>query len=262
MSVHILQKKKQQGKKISMLTCYDFPSAQIISKSSVDCVLVGDSVAMTVHGLKSTVHATMEMMVLHTAAVARGLSNQFLVADLPFMAYRKSLEDTVENTKQLLQAGAHAVKLEGADDFSLQQIKHLVNSGVPVIGHIGLQPQSVLLLGGYKVQGKNTQQAQLLLEQAYKLQDAGCVAIVLECIPSALAFEITQALMIPTIGIGAGPDTDGQVLVWHDVLAIQPQFIPKFVKQYAEVGQDTLQAIQQFHDEVEQGIFPCENYAF
>lgn len=262
MSIQVLQKKKLQGKKISMLTCYDFPSAQIISKSAIDCVLVGDSLAMTVHGLKSTVHATMEMMTLHTAAVARGLSGQFLVADLPFMAYRKSLQDTVENTQRLLQAGAHAVKLEGADDFSIQQIKHLVDSGVPVIGHIGLQPQSVLLLGGYKVQGKNTEQAQLLLEQAYKLQDAGCVAIVLECIPSVLAFEITQALMIPTIGIGAGPDTDGQVLVWHDILAIQPQFVPKFVKQYASVGGEILQAIQQFHLEVEQGVFPCKNYAF
>lgn len=262
MSIHVFQKKKRQGQKISMLTCYDYPSAQIIAKSSIDCVLVGDSVAMTVHGLKSTVHATMEMMKMHTAAVSRGLGPQFLLADLPFMAYRKTLEDTVENTKQLLQAGAHAVKLEGADDFTLNQIRHLVESGVPVVGHIGLQPQSVLLLGGYKVQGRDQQQAKLLLAQALKLQEVGCIAVVLECIPKELASEITQALIIPTIGIGAGSFTDGQVLVWHDLLAMQTQFLPKFVKQYACVGSEILQAIEQFHQEIEQGVFPCEQYSF
>jgi 3-methyl-2-oxobutanoate hydroxymethyltransferase len=262
MSILRFQTKKQSGQKISMVTCYDYPSAVMVAKTAIDCILVGDSVAMTVHGLNSTIHATMEMMVMHTKAVSRGIGKQFLVADLPFMSYRSSLEHTVEHTKSLLQAGAHAVKLEGADDYALTHIRHLVESGAPVMGHIGLQPQSVLTLGGYKIQGKESTQAKKLLQHALKLQEAGCFAIVLECIPSELAAFITRELSIPTIGIGAGIDTDGQVLVWHDLLALQTDFLPKFVKQYQAVGDVVVQALAQYHQEVEGGLFPTLDHSF
>lgn len=262
MSILRFQTKKQAGQKISMVTCYDYPSAMKVAKTAIDCVLVGDSLAMTVHGLSSTVHATMEMMLMHTAAVSRGIGKQFLVADMPFMSYRGGLNNTVENTRKLLQAGAHAVKLEGADPYALKHIKHLVESGAPVMGHIGLQPQSVLTLGGYKIQGKETNQAKKLLDDALKLQEAGCFSIVLECIPSELAAFITQNLSIPTIGIGAGVDTDGQVLVWHDLLALQSQFLPKFVKQYQAVGDLVIQALNDYHQEVEAGIFPTAEHSF
>ncbi len=262
MKIHHFKRKKEQKQKITVLTCYDYPSARIIAESKIDCVLVGDSVAMAVHGHASTITATMEMMELHAAAVARGLACQFLVVDLPFLCHKASLEDTVKNVKRLFQAGAHAVKIEGADDNLFQTMRHLVTAGVPVMGHIGLTPQSLHQLGGYVVQGKEKEQAELLLQQALQLEKAGCFAIVLECVPCEVAREITNALKIPTIGIGAGAETDGQVLVWHDMLGLQTEFKPKFVKHFLEGKEVLLNAINSYAEEVRQGQFPNLEHTF
>lgn len=262
MSIQRFQNKKNQQQKLTMVTCYDYPSARLVAQTDIDCVLVGDSVAMTVHGYPSTTMATIEMMTLHTQAVARGLGSQFLVADMPFLAHRGSRQRTNDNALRLLQAGAHAVKIEGADAFSCQEIAVLVQAGVPVMGHIGLQPQSVLTLGGFKVQGRNDAQAQKIMDEALKLQDAGCFAIVIECVPAQLALHISQQLHIPTIGIGAGPGTDGQVLVWHDLLGLQQEFLPKFVKQYRNLGEDIVKGLQAYHLEVMQNAFPTSEHIY
>lgn len=262
MKIHDFKQKKQDQQKICMMTCYDYPSARTIAESEIDCVLVGDSVAMAVHGHETTLMATLEMMVLHTRAVARGLAKQFLIVDLPFLSHKISLANTVSDCKQLLQAGAHAVKIEGADSDTCQTIAYLVNAGVPVVGHIGLTPQSIHQLGGYKVQGKNQAQAESLLQQAYDLESAGCFALVIECVPQHLATSITQALTIPTIGIGAGAGTDGQVLVWHDMLGLQTYFNPVFVKKYAQGKQYFLEAINQYAQDVRQVHFPQTEHAF
>lgn len=262
MKIHDFKRKKAEQSKITMITCYDYPSAQIVALSAIDCILVGDSVAMAVHGHHSTIMATMDMMVLHTEAVARGLGKQFLIADLPFLAHRESKAQTISNVRRLLQAGAHAVKIEGADQQTCETINYLVDSGVPVIGHIGLTPQSVHQLGGYKVQGKNQEQAIQLMEQAANLEAAGCFALVLECIPQQLGRDISQSLSIPTIGIGAGNDTDGQVLVWHDLLGLQTDFNPKFLKRYAQGKAYFLEAIDQYALEVSQSEFPLKEHSF
>lgn len=262
MKIHDFKRKKEQQKKISMLTCYDYPSACMIADSKVDCVLVGDSVAMVVHGHSSTIMANMEMMLLHTAAVARGLSGQFLVSDLPFLCHRASLSETIQNVKQLLQAGAHAVKIEGGDADVCQTITHLVTAGVPVMGHIGLTPQSVLQLGGYKIQGRAQEEAAMLVQQARDLESAGCFALVIECVPGQLAKTITDNLSIPTIGIGAGVETDGQVLVWHDMLGLQTEFKPRFVKQFADGKAYLLAGINAYAQEVHHAHFPTKEHAF
>lgn len=262
MSISRFAKKKQSQQKLSMITCYDYASAKIASQTDIDVLLVGDSLAMVVHGFESTVMATMEMMVLHTKAVARGVGSQFIITDMPFMAHRGSLDKTVDIAKKLVQAGAHAIKIEGADHYTLEAISHLVTSSVPVMGHIGLQPQSILALGGYKVQGRCENTKNRLLEEAKALQNAGCFAIVLECVPENVAKFITDALLIPTIGIGAGAHTDGQVLVWHDALGLQNQWVPKFVKQYQTAEAWMIEALQQYHLEVEQGIFPATEHCY
>ncbi len=245
-----------------MLTCYDYPSALMIAESNIDCVLVGDSVAMMMHGHESTIMATMEMMTLHTSAVARGLKNQFLVSDLPFLSHRESRKNTIANVKTLLQAGAHAVKIEGGDADTCETIAYLVTAGIPVMGHIGLTPQSILQLGGYKVQGKVHEQATLLLQQAQNLEAAGCFALVIECVPSQLAKTITQSLTIPTIGIGAGKDTDGQVLVWHDMLGLQTELKPRFIKHFVQGKEILLSAIQDYAQEVHKADFPTLEHSF
>lgn len=262
MKIHDFKIKKQERIKISMLTCYDYPSARIIAESNIDCVLVGDSVAMTVHGHDTTVTATTDMMVLHTQAVARGLSNQFIVTDLPFLSHKISLAHTIEQVRLLLQAGAHAVKIEGADEDTCKTISYLVNAGIPVMGHIGLTPQSIHQLGGYKVQGKNQEQADRLLKQAFALEESGCFALVIECVPQNLAKTITHSLDIPTIGIGAGSDTDGQVLVWHDMLGLQSAFTPKFAKKYTQGKDIFLEAINAYVHQVQHVNFPTPEYAF
>lgn len=262
MKIQDFKRKKQEQQKIAMLTCYDYPSACMIAESNVDCVLVGDSVAMTVHGYDNTIMATVDMMVLHTEAVARGLKHQFLISDLPFLSHKMSLAHTVDNVTRLLRAGAHAIKIEGGDSDTCKTIAHLVSAGVPVIGHIGLTPQSIHQLGGFKVQGKSQEHADALLQQALDLEQAGCFAVVIECVPQDVAKRITHTLNIPTIGIGAGADTDGQVLVWHDMLGLQTHFNFKFVKRYAQGKEMLLEAINAYAQQVHQVSFPTPEHAF
>jgi 3-methyl-2-oxobutanoate hydroxymethyltransferase len=262
MKILDFKRKKQEQHKISMLTCYDYPSACILAESNIDCVLVGDSVAMAVHGHKTTITATIEMMILHTQAVARGLTNQFLITDLPFLSHKISRSRTVDQVKSLLQAGCHAVKIEGGDADTCQTIDYLVKAGVPVMGHIGLTPQSIHQLGGYKVQGKSQEQAEHLIQQARDLELAGCFAVVIECVPQQVARDITQILTVPTIGIGAGSGTDGQVLVWHDMLGLQTSFNPKFVKKYEQGKVIFIEAINKYVEEVQQLNFPTAEFAF
>lgn len=251
---------KQQQRKIAMLTCYDAALAQIFSQTDVDCLLVGDSVAMVCHGFPSTIYATMEMMALHTEAVRRGDPSAFIIADMPFTSFRKTLADTVENARRLMVAGANAVKIEGIDGHA-DHIAHLVQSGIPVMGHLGLVPQSVNTLGGYKVQGKEDAAAADMLRQARALEKAGAFAIVLECVPTKLAQEITQALSIPTIGIGAGNLCDGQVLVWQDMTGLMPS-TPKFVRRYMEVGTEIGKAANRYVAEVKESSFPSATESY
>lgn len=262
MKIHDFKLKKEQKSKITMLTCYDYPSACIVADSNLDCVLVGDSVAMTVHGHESTIMATMDMMVLHTSAVARGLRDEFLITDLPFLAYQGSINHTLDNVKQLFQAGAQAIKLEGADASLCETISRLTAAGIPVMGHIGLTPQFIHQLGGYIIQGKKQEQSDLLLQQAQRLEAAGCFAIVIECVPQWVAKTISEALHIPTIGIGAGVHTDGQVLVWHDLLGLQTNFKPKFIKQFAQSRNALLSAINAYVEEVQHLHFPASEHVF
>lgn len=242
-------------RKMSMVTCYDAPSARLAEQSTVDMLLVGDSVAMTVHGHASTIHATMDMMLMHVEAVRRGSRSKFIVADLPFLIHRLGKEKAVWEAGRLLQAGADAVKIEGLHGHE-DVIHHVVASGIPVMGHTGLTPQSVVALGGWKVQGKTQESAHQILKDAQELEAIGCFTVVLECIPSPLGKMITKTLNIPTIGIGAGPFTDGQVLVWHDFLGINLSFKPKFVRQYCELETQMIQALNQYHDSVVSETFP------
>lgn len=261
--------RKSSGTKISVVTCYDYTSALIVASTNIDCVLVGDSVAMTMHGQASTLSATIEQMVMHTEWVVRGLKDgtetgnkpPFIIGDLPFLSYRKELSANVEAALAIMQAGANAVKLEGAKG-NLELIAHLVDSGVPVMGHLGLTPQSVNQMGGYKVQGKTPEAYKTILEDAKALEAVGCFAIVLECVPSQLGKEISSQIQIPTIGIGAGNETDGQVLVWQDVLGLNRQFKPKFVKKYFDGFGSFQDALNQYHAEVLDKSFPSENESF
>lgn len=255
MNILNFKKKKLAGEKIVMVTCYDAPSAAIVEKSKVDCVLVGDSVAMVVHGHPNTTHATMDMMVLHTAAVARGNQSKFIVGDMPFLSYRVSMADTLLNAGRLIKAGAHSIKLEGAKG-NLETITHLVDSGIPVMGHLGLTPQSIHQLGGNKVQAKTKDMAERLLIEALAVEKAGAFALVLECVPSQVAELVSQKLSIPTIGIGAGPKTDGQVLVWHDFLGLQNEFSPKFLKRYFNAEERFIGALNRYSTEVVDEAFP------
>jgi 3-methyl-2-oxobutanoate hydroxymethyltransferase len=261
MNIFDFIKKKNCGDKISMITCYDYTSACILSQTTVDCLLVGDSVAMTMHGFKDTLSATLDMMCFHTAAVGRGAGNKFIVSDLPFLSYRKSLSQNISAAQMLMQAGAHAIKLEGATG-NLKLIKHLVESGIPVMGHLGLTPQFIHTLGGYKVQGKTQEAAARLKEDAILLQEAGCFSLVLECIPTQLAKEITESLSIPTIGIGAGPLTDGQVLVFQDLLGLNINFKPKFVKAFVNGFDHIKDGVDTFVNSINLGEFPQNEHCY
>jgi 3-methyl-2-oxobutanoate hydroxymethyltransferase len=246
---------------LSMVTCYDHAFARVLDTTPVDCLLVGDSVAMVVHGLPSTVHADVAMMTLHTRAVVRGAPQKFVVADMPFLAARKGLEPAMDAVHALMQAGAHAVKLEGAAG-QLDLIAHIVESGVPVMGHLGLTPQSVHALGGHRVQGRDDGAAARIRADAKRLADAGCFALVLECVPMTLARQITESLPIPTIGIGAGLHTDGQVLVLHDLLGLTTGHLPKFVRRFADGSTLVADAVARFHDEVGARSYPRCNEAY
>lgn len=261
MSIVELTKKKITKEKIVILTCYDYSFARIFNDSSLDALLVGDSLAMTMHGFKDTVSATLPMMELHTAAVCRGAPAKFIISDLPFLSYRQSLSRSVIAVQTLMQAGAQAIKLEGAAG-NLSLIMHLVESGIPVMGHIGLTPQFIHRFGGYKVQGKTSAQAERLKQDALALEQAGCFAIVLECVPSQLAKEITATLKISTIGIGAGVDTDGQILVMQDLLGLNLDFKPKFVSHFLNSGQLIRAAVDHYSYSVKQKKFPGHEHSY
>lgn len=254
--------KKKAGQKITMLTAYDYPFANFVDEAGIDMILVGDSLSMVIQGNDTTLPVTIEEMIYHTKIVAKATKRAMVVADMPFMSYQISIEEATRNAGRLVkEAGAHAVKLEGGREI-LGQIKAITEAEIPVIGHLGLTPQAVLRMGGYKLQGKLPEQANRIKEDALMLQDAGVVAIVLEVIPSELAKEITKSLEIPTIGIGAGPYCDGQVLVLHDLLGLFERFTPKFVKKYAHIRDDILKAIKQYKEEVEKGVFPDKEHSF
>ncbi|MCM2981021.1 3-methyl-2-oxobutanoate hydroxymethyltransferase [Niallia circulans] len=255
-------KMKQKGEKITMLTAYDYPSAKLVEQAGTDLILVGDSLGMVVLGYNSTVPVTIDDMIHHGKAVKRGAEDTFIVIDMPFMSYHLSRRDTLLNAASLIQeTGANAVKLEGADDV-IEQINYLTNAGIPVMAHLGLTPQSVGVLGGYKVQGKSSDEAKRLMDNALKCQAAGAFAIVLECVPMQVAKEVSKRLDIPTIGIGAGSETDGQVLVYHDLITYGVDRVAKFVKQYANVNEAISLAIDQYISEVKMGAFPEMKHSF
>jgi 3-methyl-2-oxobutanoate hydroxymethyltransferase len=261
LSVLDFQARKLAREKISMVTCYDYTSAQVLNDTEVDTLLVGDSLAMVMHGFDSTVHATIDLMALHVAAVARGAPDKFIVGDMPFLAVRKGLKDAMDGVQQLMQAGAHSVKIEGQKGQT-ELMAHIVDSGVPVMGHLGLTPQAVHGLGGHKVQGREDDDARALVESAKVLEQAGCFALVLECVPTELAREITRSISIPTIGIGAGVHTDGQVLVLQDMLGMNPHFKPKFLKHYANGHALMSDAVNRFDAEIRHGCFPSKRESY
>ncbi|MGM0854426.1 MAG: 3-methyl-2-oxobutanoate hydroxymethyltransferase [Bacillota bacterium] len=255
-------KMKNKREKISMLTAYDFPSAKIAEEAGIDVILVGDSLGMVVLGYDSTVPVTVEDMIHHTKAVKRGAKDTFIVTDMPFMSYHLSRDETLKTAAQILQqGGAHAVKVEGGDHV-IDRIHSLTSAGIPVMAHLGLTPQSVGVLGGYKVQGKTADSAKKLIDDALKCEQAGAFALVLECVPKQIAKGISEALTIPTIGIGAGSETDGQVLVFHDLVTYGVNRVPKFVKQYSNVSEAIHSSIKNYIEEVKGKSFPSDDHSF
>lgn len=255
-------KKKAEGRKISMITAYDYPFALIADEAEIDAILVGDSLAMVVQGLDNTLPVTMDEMIYHTKMVSKAAKNAMVIGDMPFMSYQVSVEEAVRNAGRFLkEAGASAVKMEGGDDVK-EHIKAMTRADIPVMAHIGLTPQAIHRMGGYKVQGKTKDAARRLLDEAHTIEDAGAFALILEAIPTGLAIKITKELSIPTIGIGAGVHCDGQVLVLHDVIGLFERFVPKFVKRYANVKDDVLKALRAYKNDVEKGLFPSEEHSF
>ncbi len=253
---------KKRGERIAVVTAYDAPSARLADAAGVECLLVGDSAAMTVLGYTSTVAVTIEEMLILTRAVVRGARTPIVVGDMPFGSFQVSDETAVENAVRFIkEGGADAVKLEGAGR-TLSRVKAIVGAGIPAMGHVGLTPQSASILGGYKPQGRTARKAHRLLNDALALEEAGCFAVVLEAIPGQVASHITAALSIPTIGIGAGPGCDGQVLVWHDILGLTPGHVPQFVKQYAGIGNDILGALTKYVADVRAGAFPEARHTY
>ena len=261
-TVTTLQQQKLEGRRISMLTCYDYTTACLMEAAGVDTVLIGDSLGMTMLGYDDTLPVTMEDMIHHTAAVSRGLKNTFLIADMPFMSYQTSIYDAVANAGRLMKEGhAQAVKLEGGAKVC-EQIEAITKADIPVVAHLGLTPQSVNAFGGFKVQGKNEAQAKQILEDALAVEKAGAFMVVLECIPEKLATLITKRLSIPTIGIGAGAGCDGQVLVYQDMLGMFEGIKPKFVKQFAQIGKEMKEAFSAYDKAVKAGEYPSKEHSF
>lgn len=261
-TIHTLRKMKEAGERIGMLTAYDAAFARILDEAGCDVLLVGDSVANTLQGEKNTLAVTVDMMVYHCRLVSRAARRAHVVGDMPFMSYQVSVEEAVRNAGRLVaEGGAESVKLEGGSEF-VETIRAIVRAGIPVMGHIGLTPQSVHKMGGYVVQGREEEKARRLREDAKALEEAGCYALVLEGIPMELAQEITAELRIPTIGIGAGPHCDGQVLVIHDLLGMDPSFKPKFVKRYADLHSVVGDAVRAYLSEVREGSFPDDAHSF
>lgn len=261
-TVLTIQQQKIMKDKITMLTAYDYSTAKLIDEAGINMILVGDSLGLVMLGYEDTISVTMEDMIHHTAAVARGCKNSFIVADMPFMSYQTSIYDAVLNAGRLMKEGrANAVKLEGGEKLC-PQIKAIVEASIPVVAHIGLTPQSVNAFGGFKVQGKNAETAKKLLKDAKAVEEAGAFAVVLECVPAELAELISESISIPTIGIGAGAGCDGQVLVYQDMLAMFRDFKPKFVKCFANVGEVMEAAFKQYIEETKSGIFPGEEHSY
>ena len=261
-TIQQLAQMKRDGNKIPMVTAYDYTAARIADAAGIPIILVGDSLGMVVLGYDSTIPVTMDDMVRHTRMVSRGASDALIVADLPFMAYQVDANEAMRNAGRLMQeGGAHTVKMEGGVAIA-DTVRRIVDAGAPVMGHIGLTPQSVNALGGYRVQGRTRATARRLLDDAVALQDAGAYSVVLECVPSPLAKVITERLTIPTIGIGAGPDCDGQVQVFHDMLGLFPDFLPKHARRYATLSDDITAAFRQYADDVRAGDFPAESESF
>lgn len=257
-----LIKKKAEGAKITMLTAYDYPFAKIVDEAGIDIVLVGDSLAMVVQGLENTLPVTMQEMLYHAKLVKRAVANALVVGDMPFMSYQACIEDTLRNAGRFLKdAGCEAVKIEGGMEV-VSRVRALTRSDIPVMAHIGLTPQSVHRMGGYRIQGRGEAEAGRLMEEALALEEAGAFSMVVEAVPMALAGRISKKLSIPVIGIGAGPRCDGQVLVLHDVLGIFDRFLPKFAKRYADLKTDALKAVLAFKTEVEKGKFPTGRHSF
>ena len=261
MNVLDFQGFKARKEKIVMLTCYDYTSARIVQESDVDVILVGDSAAMVMHGHGTTIPADIEMMCRHIESVARGTKAKFIVGDMPFLSFRQSRTDNMRAVASVMKAGAHAVKLEGIEG-NAETIAHIVKSGVPVMGHLGLTPQSINQLGGYRVQGRGDNAAETLLKEAMACEQAGCFSLVLECVPEKLAAEITETLNIPTIGIGAGVHTDGQVLVMQDMLGLSTDFKPRFVRQYLDGRAVLLGAFNTYASDVRKGNFPTADESY
>jgi 3-methyl-2-oxobutanoate hydroxymethyltransferase len=261
MTVPDLQKCKRDGRKIAVVTAYDALFARIVEEAGIDVILVGDSLGVVVQGKPNTLSVTMEEMLYHTRLVAGAAQRSLVIGDMPFLSYQVNREEAVRNAGRFLQAGAHAVKLEGGAAVA-DRVEAMANVGIPVIGHLGMTPQSVQLYGGYRVQGKGKDRAQQVLEDARALQAAGAAALVLEAIPAGLAKAVTETLTIPTIGIGAGPHCDGQVLVLYDLLGLFDEFVPKFVKPYGNLKGDALQALRRYKDEVEKSLFPSDSESY
>ncbi|MCD6363792.1 MAG: 3-methyl-2-oxobutanoate hydroxymethyltransferase [Synergistetes bacterium] len=257
-----LYEKKKKGEKIVMITSYDYPMTQIVNEADIDIILVGDSLGMVVQGLESTVPVTMDEIVYHCRCVMRANKHAFVVGDMPFLSYEVSIEEAVRNAGRIMkEGGVDAVKLEGGVRMA-DRVEAIVRAGIPVMGHIGLTPQSVSLLGGFKVQGKSIDSARNIIEDAIALEQAGVFSIILECVPSGLAEIITRKVSVPTIGIGAGPHCDGQVLVLHDMLGLFKRFKPRFVKTYIELYDIILKALEEYRDEVKSGGFPTSEHSF
>jgi 3-methyl-2-oxobutanoate hydroxymethyltransferase len=253
---------KKKGEKITVLTAYDYPTALLLDEEGIDAILVGDSLGMVVLGYASTLPVTMEQMIHHTKAVCRGAQRAMVIGDMPFMSYQVSIETALHNAGRFLkETDAQAVKLEGGREVA-EMTKRMTSSGIPVMSHLGLTPQSIQQFGGFKVQGKDSEAARRIMEDARILEDAGAFSVVLECVPADLAAEITHSLSIPTIGIGAGVYCDGQILVINDILGTFERFTPRFVKKYATLGMQTRNAVKKYMDEVKSSSFPGKEHSF
>ncbi len=257
-----IQAMKKQGKKITMLTAYDYPMALLEDRAGIDIILVGDSLAMTVLGHENTLPVTMDEMIHHTKAVARGAKHCLILGDMPFMSYNTSEREAIHNAGRFMkEAGADAVKLEGGVGVK-EIVRAIVKGGIPVMGHIGLTPQTISMLGGFKVQGKDAQAAQKIIDDALSLQEAGAFSVLLEAVPAPIAKMVTERLTVPTIGIGAGVHCDGQVLVVHDMLGLFDRFTPKFAKKYVNLSEIILKALDAYKEEVIKGEFPTDQHSF
>lgn len=261
MKIPEFQHHKQVGKKLTIVTAYDAMFARIVEQAGLEVILVGDSLGMVVQGHPNTLTVTMDDMLYHTRMVTRATQSALVIGDMPFMSYQISVEDALRNAGRFVQAGAAAVKIEGGQIMA-DRVRAMTRMGIPVMGHVGMTPQSVNQSGGYKVTGKGAEDARRIVEDVKALEQAGVFAIVLECMPALLAKELTELLSVPTIGIGAGPHCDGQVLVLYDLLGLFDDFVPKYVRPYAQLKSEALQALKRYRDEVESGTFPADRESY